>query len=123
MRRHYRRHHRTQYAYPVSYTHLDVYKRQATDFQAQAVTLAGTLKLLRDVPLVDEEYRGPVLFSANAAATVFSDILGDRLLGFKPDLGKNVRTVGDFAASYKTRVLPDFLSVLDDPTLASLRCV
>jgi TldD protein len=93
----------------------------ATDFQAQAVTLAGTLKLLRDAPLVDEEYRGPVLFSANAAATVFSDILGDRLLGFKPDLGKNVRTVGDFAASYKTRVLPDFLSVLDDPTLASLK--
>jgi hypothetical protein len=92
----------------------------AADFRAQAVTLAGTLKLLRDAPLVDEEYRGPVLFSANAAATVFSDVLAQRLLGVKPELGKNARTVGDFAASYKTRVLPDFLSVVDDPTIASL---
>lgn len=91
----------------------------AADFQAQAVTLAGTLKNLREAPLVDEEYRGPVLFSANAAATVFGDILGERLLGVKPELGKNARTVGDFAASYKTRVLPDFLSVVDDPTLSS----
>ncbi len=91
----------------------------AADFQTQAVTLAGTLKRLREAPLVEEEYRGPVLFSADAAATVFSDILGERLLGVKPELGKNARTVGDFAASYKTRVLPDFLSVVDDPTLSS----
>jgi len=90
------------------------------DFHSQAVTLAGTLKRLREAPLVDEEYRGPVLFSANAAASVFSDILGERLLGLKPELGKTARTVGDFAASYKTRVLPDFLSVVDDPTLISL---
>lgn len=91
----------------------------AADFQTQAVTLAGTLKRLREAPLVEEEYRGPVLFSADAAATVFSDILGERLLGVKPELGRNARTVGDFAASYKTRVLPDFLSVVDDPTLSS----
>jgi predicted Zn-dependent protease len=92
----------------------------AADFRLQATTLDNTLKSLRDAPLVEEEYRGPVLFSANAAATVFSDILGDHLLGLKPELGKNARTTGDFAASYKTRVLPDLLSVIDDPTLSSL---
>ena len=90
------------------------------DLHSTAVSMASTLKLLREAPVVDEEYRGPVLFSADASATMFSGILGDRLLGVKPELGKTARTVGDFAASYKTRVLPDFLSVVDDPTLASL---
>ena len=32
----------------------------------------GHVKDLREAPLVDEEYSGPVLFSANAAATVFA---------------------------------------------------
>jgi hypothetical protein len=34
-------------------------------------------------------------------------------------LGQPARTRGAFASSYKSRVLPDFLSVVDDPTLAS----
>jgi TldD protein len=93
----------------------------AGEFHAQAAKLLGTLKLLRDAPLADEEYRGPVLFSADAASTVFSDLVGDHVLGRKPELGKTARTTGEFAASYKTRVLPDFLSVVDDPTIASFQ--
>ena len=91
----------------------------ATDFVARAAKLAGTLKELRDALVVEEEYRGPVLFSADASAAVFADLVGDNLLGHKPELGKNARTTGAFAASYKTRILPDFLAVVDDPTLAS----
>lgn len=91
----------------------------ATDFVARAAKLAGTLKELRNAPVVEEEYRGPVLFSADASASVFADLVGDNLLGHKPELGKNARTTGAFAASYKTRILPDFLAVVDDPTLAS----
>ena len=91
----------------------------AADFHAQAVQLAGTLKVLRNAPVVDEEYRGPVLFSADAASTVFLDFVGENILGRRPRLGQTARTVGQFASSYKTRVLPDFLSVVDDPTLAS----
>ena len=34
-------------------------------------------------------------------------------------LGQNARTIGDWANNYKSRVLPDFLSVVDDPTIAS----
>jgi len=93
----------------------------AQEFRAQATRLAGTLKLLRDAPLADEEYRGPVLFSADAASTIFADLVGAHVLGHKPELGKTARTTGEFAASYKTRVLPDFLSVVDDPTLASFQ--
>jgi hypothetical protein len=38
-------------------------------------------------------------------------------LGRKPQLGKPNRTTGAFATSYKTRVLPNFLTLVDDPTL------
>jgi predicted Zn-dependent protease len=82
--------------------------------------LLATLKELRDAPVAEEEYRGPVLFSADAASTVFSDLVGENILGRKPDLGQPARTKGAFAASYKSRVLPDFLSVVDDPTIASI---
>jgi TldD protein len=91
----------------------------AGEFRAEATKMAGTLKLLRDAPLADEEYRGPVLFSADAGSTVFADLVGEHILGRKPELGKTARTTGEFASSYKTRVLPDFLSVVDDPTIDS----
>jgi TldD protein len=89
-------------------------------FMSHARELFATLKHLREAPLVDEEYRGPVLFSADAASTVFSDLIGENLLGLKPDLGQPARTKGEFATSYKARVLPEFLSVVDDPTLFSI---
>jgi predicted Zn-dependent protease len=82
--------------------------------------MLATLKELRDAPVADEEYRGPVLFSADAATPVLADLVGENILGIKPDLGQPARTKGAFASSYKSRVLPDFLSVMDDPTLASL---
>jgi TldD protein len=91
----------------------------AADFVSRAAMLASSLKELRDAPVTEEEYRGPVLFSADAAATIFADLVGENVLGHKPELGKNARTTGAFAASYKTRVLPDFLSVVDDPTISS----
>ena len=91
----------------------------AADFVDRAKKLAATLRELRDAPLVEEEYRGPVLFSAHASTTIFSSLVGENILGNKPELGKNARTTGAFAASYKTRVLPDFLSVVSDPTVAS----
>ena len=86
---------------------------------ARAAEMVGTLKSLRAAPLADEEYRGPVLFSSQAAATVFLDLVGENLRGLRPNLGQPVRTRGAFASSYKSRVLPDFLSVVDDPTLVS----
>jgi len=91
----------------------------APEFVARAQRLAATLKDLRNAPLVEEEYRGPVLFSGDASAAVFADLVGENVLGRKPELGKNARTTGAFAVSYKTRVLPDFLSVIDDPTISS----
>jgi len=87
---------------------------------ADTTKMLATLKELRTAPLADEEYRGPVLFSADAASTVFSELVGQNVLGLKPDLGQPARTKGAYATSYKSRVLPDFLSIVDDPTLASV---
>jgi hypothetical protein len=90
-------------------------------FVSYASELAGTLKQLRDAPVADEEYRGPVMFSADAASQLFADFVGENVLGVKPELGQPARTRGQWATSYKSRVLPDFVSVEDDPTLASVK--
>jgi predicted Zn-dependent protease len=93
---------------------------KAADFQARATELVASLKDLREAPLAEEDYHGPVLLSADSASAVFSSLIGDNLLGTKPELGQNARTRGQFASSYKTRVLPEFLTLVDDPTLASV---
>jgi hypothetical protein len=82
-----------------------------------AKTMLDTIVALRQAPIVEEEYRGPVLFSADAADDIVSSLIGQNILGHKPALGRPNRTIGAFATSYKARVLPNFLSVTDDPTL------
>jgi TldD protein len=84
---------------------------------ANARKTLDTLVALRKAPIVEEEYRGPVLFAPDAANDVIASLVGSNVLGRKPQLGRPNRTVGAFATSYKTRVLPNFLSVIDDPTL------
>jgi len=93
----------------------------AAEFVARGAKLANSLKDLRAAPLVEEDYHGPVLFSADAAASVFASLAGENILGRKPELGKNSRTTGAFASSYKTRVLPEFISVISDPTISEYR--
>ncbi len=58
--------------------------------------------------VVDEEYRGPVLFSNDAAADMFFDLVVPNVLGRRPAPGRPARTTGTFASSYKARVLPEF---------------
>ncbi|MGB6667164.1 MAG: metallopeptidase TldD-related protein [Candidatus Acidiferrum sp.] len=76
-----------------------------------------TVVALRKAPIVEEEYRGPVLFAPDAATDVIDSLVGSNVVGRKPQLGKPNRTAGAFATSYKMRVLPAFLSIVDDPTL------
>ena len=90
------------------------------EFLKRTAQMLETLKLLRDAPVVDEEYRGPVLFSNDAAATIVTDLIEPNLLGKKPQLGENARTTGKWSSSYKSRVLPDFINVFDDPTISAI---
>ena len=87
------------------------------EFQKDALKLVEDMKTLREAPVVDEEYRGPVLFSNDAATDMFFDLVVPNVLGRRPAPGRPARTVGAFASSWKARVLPDFISVVDDPTV------
>ena len=76
-----------------------------------------TLRALRAAPIVEESYRGPVLFAPDAANDVVSSLLAASIVGRKPPLGRPNRTTGAFATSYKQRVLPKFATLVDDPTM------
>jgi TldD protein len=76
-----------------------------------------SLKDLRDAPMVEEDYRGPILFSNDAASDIFASLIGANVLGVRPKPGESGRTTGEFSSNYKGRVLPTFLTVVDDPTM------
>jgi TldD protein len=86
---------------------------------AEATQMLQTLKDLREAPMVEEDYRGPILFSNDAASDILDGMIGVNILGIRPKPGDSARTTGEFSSNYKGRVLPTFLSVVDDPTMKS----
>ncbi len=77
---------------------------------------------LRNAPVVQpEDYHGPVLFSGDASADVFSNLFVPNIEADRPDIGTTARTQGAYQSSLRTPVLPSFLSVEDDPTLRSFQ--
>jgi TldD protein len=89
---------------------------QPAQFEENVAKVVETLKTLRDAPVVEEDYRGPVMFGPDAASDIFYSMIGQNVLGNRPKPGESARTTGDYASNYKGRVLPAFLSVMDDPT-------
>lgn len=85
------------------------------EVKKDAEQLIRTFDALRKAPLVDDDYHGPVLFSADAATALFERLIVGNILGIRPEVGSPARVRGDFASYYKSRVLPDFLSAVDDP--------
>ncbi len=78
----------------------------------------ASYEALRQAPVVDaEDYHGPVLFSGDAAADVVNRLFMPNIEADRPELGTMARTVGAYQSSYKSPVLPPFLTVVDDPTL------
>ena len=88
-------------------------------FNKHAVDEIASLAELREAPLVEEEYHGPLLMSADAATDTLRSLLSAAVTATRPPLGTEARTNGAFASSYHARVLPDFMSVIDDPGLKS----
>lgn len=86
-------------------------------FNQHAVEELASLAELRKAPLVEEEYHGPLLMSADAAADTLRGLLASAVTATRPSLGTEARTNGPFASSFHARVLPDFMSVEDDPGL------
>lgn len=95
----------------------------------QIETMARELTALRDAQTIDL-YSGPVLFENQAAAELVSQGLAANLCNFREPAADNaqleqmVRSQASdlpFQNKMGSRVLPDFLSVTDDPTMASYK--
>jgi TldD protein len=69
---------------------------------------------LREAPLV-EPYTGPAILMNRASGVFFHEIFGHRMEGHRQ---KDVEEGQTFAKKVGEQVLPDFISVHDDPTMA-----
>ncbi|MBZ5525105.1 MAG: peptidase U62 [Acidobacteriia bacterium] len=83
---------------------------------AKIEKIAQDLKKLKTAPVV-EPFTGPALLSGRASAVFFHEVVGHRLEGQR-QRGENEGQT--FTKKVNQPVLPPFLSVEDDPTLATL---
>ena len=87
-------------------------------FRARTLRNLKSFDDLRHAPVVDgEDYHGPVLFSGDAAADVITRLFIPNIEADRPEAGTTARTQGAFQSSFRSRVLPEFLTVVDDPAL------
>ena len=89
----------------------------AAAFEKKEISDLESLAELRKAPLVEDEYHGPILLSSDASTDTLRAILSGAVTATRPPLGTEARTNGPFASSFQARVLPEFLSVVDDPGL------
>ncbi|RME28220.1 MAG: TldD/PmbA family protein [Deltaproteobacteria bacterium] len=82
---------------------------------AMARAVAERVTALRSAPVVDP-YVGPAILRGRAAAVFFHEVLGHRVEGHRQKDEDEGQTFTDKVGE---PVLPDFISVFDDPTLAS----
>lgn len=71
---------------------------------------------LDQAPLVDP-YAGPALLTGRAAAVFFHEVFGHRAEGFRQ---KDINEGQTFTKKVGEKILPEFLSIKDDPTVAQL---
>jgi TldD protein len=81
--------------------------------------LGADIEKLRIAPVV-EPFSGPALLSGRAAAVFFHEVLGHRVEGQRQ---RGVEEGQTFTKKLNQLVLPEFLSVTDDPTLRELNGV
>jgi len=86
------------------------------EVEANVKKIADDLNALRTAPLA-EPYNGPALLSGRAAAVFFHEVLGHRVEGQRQRGRDEGQT---FTNKINEKILPDFLSVTDDPTLRNL---
>jgi predicted Zn-dependent protease len=83
---------------------------------ASVKKMATDLSALRAAPLA-EPYSGPALLSGRAAAVFFHEVLGHRVEGQRQRGRDEGQT---FTKKVNEKIMPEFLSVTDDPTLHTL---
>jgi|HubBroStandDraft_4_1064222.scaffolds.fasta_scaffold70355_1 hypothetical protein len=95
-----------------------------TELHRQVTEVADHVTALSQAA-AGEAYDGPVLFEAAAAAQLFGQLLGDNLkITRKPvvDAGRNAPYVpSELENRIGSRILPDWMDVVDDPTQTEWR--
>jgi len=81
----------------------------------KTIAMAKNLEALREAP-VTEPFNGPAILSGRASAVFFHEVLGHRLEGQRQRGDDEGQT---FTKLLGKQILPSFLSVSDDPTLAT----
>ena len=87
-----------------------------SEITARVEKMATDLKALREAPLA-EPFDGPALLSGRAAGVFFHEVLGHRLEGHRQRGEQEGQT---FTKKVGQSVLPEFLTVVDDPTQRKL---
>ena len=76
------------------------------------VQLIRETEALDKAPLVDP-FAGPALLTGRAAAVFFHEVFGHRAEGFRQ---KDISEGQTFTSKVGEQILPDFISIKDDPT-------
>ncbi|MDQ7825426.1 MAG: TldD/PmbA family protein [Candidatus Eremiobacteraeota bacterium] len=84
--------------------------------EAHITAMVKTLGLLRMAPLV-EAYEGPAILSGKSSGVFFHEILGHRLEGHRQKSESESQT---FKKKVHEKILPEFISVIFDPTVKEL---
>lgn len=83
---------------------------------AQCAVLQKEMEGLVNAPLV-EPFAGPAMLTGRAAAVFFHEVFGHRSEGFRQ---KDINEGQTFARKVGEQILPEFISIVDDPTQARL---
>jgi predicted Zn-dependent protease len=83
---------------------------------AQCAILQKEMEGLVKAPLV-EPFAGPAMLTGRASAVFFHEVFGHRSEGFRQ---KDINEGQTFARKVGEPILPDFISIVDDPTQARL---
>jgi TldD protein len=88
----------------------------ASAFRKRVIEDLKSFNELRNAPVVSaEDYHGPVLISGDVACDIFNRLFVPNVEADRPEMGTSARTSGAYTSSYKSRILPEMLSVTDDP--------
>lgn len=94
------------------------------DMRSVVTDLANHVSALSQAPR-GESYDGPVLFEARAAAQLFGQLLGDNLKLTRRPVADPGRTAPHIPSELEgrigSRILPDWMDVVDDPTQTDFR--
>ena len=89
-------------------------------FRKRVIEDLKSLEDLRNAPVVAaDDYHGPVLVSGDAASDIFNRLFVPNIEADRPDMGTTARTQGVYSSSLHAKVLPEFLTVTDNPKLTT----